>query len=745
MESADTSMVVRRSIKIASLTAFFVLIGIFIPMALSLKTTSDAGTALVPKNDENALRYQTYLSHFPNDFTAVIHLSGLSCSEDGWALVQKIEAAANTLDMVYRTISVASAKYVSNIRGELNVQNFAEAKFTSADQRCDIAARYAPFRNILIAPESKNLAIYLIAKEGYLNAIDFTHALRNIVDPFRAGIHELGGELNLAGEPIISAEIVEETNRVTGILVFVCLTMFLVVWLITRSLRVAALAIANGFFSVLATFGVMGGLEIELTPITTIVANLLFPLAAAFTIHAHAYVTRSTIFIHGIIPSAAIKPFLFATLTTIIGFGTTSFSKSPDVQNLGFLGIVGIIACCIAVFLLVFPALTPLRATRIIDSAVNGTTEKVTDTSRQPGIKLALVLVLLFSGVSLVGLKRLEVNFSPNDYLKYSNPVRQGYETVAKDFGRFTIPMLVVMPDEEGALQPGPWIASKLFIDSLTTQYPGTNVSWFYTQLSEMTYAFLQDEDDTRENSKHPFPENRAQIAQFLLWFDEDDIESFLDEDRRQFTILLQTPLEGSRDFIELEKHVQDFASKSGLQANLVGRIANNFRIGHQVGVDNLYGVLLGLGLIFVVFIFMLKSLTLSLIGVLVNGLPVMACLGSMALLGIPLDLGSSIVASICLGIAVDDTSHYLMRYQMTKTTNNCDSQSAARQTSAELNRPIITTTLAIVIGFLWMNMADLVPLQTFSRILSIALLVALAADLWILPALVARFDRSSP
>ena len=275
---------------------------------------------------------------------------------------------------------------------------------------------------------------------------------------------------------------------------------------------------------------------------------------------------------------------------------------------------------------------------------------------------MATALVIAFLTISLIGLNRLEVNFSPNDYLKHSNAVRQGYETVAKDFGRYTIPMLVAMPSEEGALQPEPWIASKDFVDKLKEQYPGTNVSWFHTQLAEMTYAFLLEDQAEKSDVQRQFPENRAQIAQFLLWFDEDDIESFLDEDRRQFTILFQTPLEGSRAFVELENHVQEFARQSGLEANLVGRIANNFRIGHQVGVDNLYGVVLGMVLIFVVFLFMLRSIALSLIGVLVNGLPVLACLGSLALLGIPLDLGSSIVASICLGIAVDDTSHYLMR-----------------------------------------------------------------------------------
>ncbi len=739
-ESVDTSMVVRRNIKIGSLVTFFVLVALFVPLAMSVQTTSDAGTALIPKNDENALRYQSYLSQFPNDFTAVIHLSGLACSDAGWKLAMDIEQAANSLDMVYRTVSVASAKYVSSFRGELDVQDFSEKQFASAQERCNAAANYAPFRNILIESASKNLAIYLIAKEGYLNAIEFTKALRALVEPFENKISTLGGELNLAGEPVISAELSEQTNRASSILLLVCITMFMVVWLITRSLPVAALAIANGFFSVLATFGTMGLLNIELTPITSIVGNLLFPLAAAFTIHAHGYLIRSTNFIHGIIPDTAIKPFLFATLTTMIGFGTTSFSDSPDVQKLGFLGIVGIVACCISVFILVFPALTRLRATEPASPATN-LDGKANNT---PNITLAAALVLIFLAVSLFGLSRLEVNFSPNDYLKHSNTVRQGYETVARDFGRYTIPMLVAMPGDEGALQPEPWLASKDFVDDIKQQYPGTNVSWFHTQLSEITYAFLLEDDAEFPDAVRPFPETRAQISQFLLWFDEDDIESFLDEDRSQFTILFQTPLEGSKAFVELENQVEDFANQSGLEANLVGRIANNFRIGHQVGVDNLYGVLLGMALIFLVFLFMLKSISLSLIGVLVNGLPVLACLGSLALLGIPLDLGSSIVASICLGIAVDDTSHYLMRYQVIKSTKQCDSKTAANLTSKELARPIITTTLAIVIGFLWMNMADMVPLQTFSRILSIALLVGLSADLWILPALVTRFDKFS-
>ncbi|MBV1905226.1 MAG: MMPL family transporter [Pseudomonadales bacterium] len=723
-----------RNIKVISLAVFFLLTCLMIPLTMSVKITPDAGSALVPRNDENAARYKKYLSHFPNDFIAIIHLSGLTCSAPGWSLIQEIESTAKSLDIVYKTVSVASAKYVSNIDDELDVRDFSELDFATPQSRCDAAAKYTPFQNILITPQSKNIAIYIVAQKGYLNAIAFTQALTEVLEPFRIRISDLGGEYRLAGEPVVSAELSEETSQGTTALILACLTMFAIVWLITRSLAVAIVAIACGCFSLLTTFAVMGLLNIELSPVTLIVGNLLFPLAAAFTIHAHGYISRSQHFINNLVPASAIKPFLFATLTTMIGFGTTAFSNSPDVQRMGFLGVVGIAACCVAVFLLVFPMLTHLQSSR---------THLPPERFHSTNFKLAAVLLLGFISITLVGTIQLTINYSPNDYLKHSNKVRQDYEAVAKDFGRYTIPMLVVMDEADAALDPEPWLTTHRFISRLNEKFPDTQASWLYSQLSEMTEAFLYgapplDEDQPRQT----FPENREQIAQFLLWYDESDLESFIDENRQQFTVLFQTPLEGSIEFIEFEEEVQSFAKESGMQVNLIGRVANNFRIGHQVGIDNLYGVAIGLTLIFMVFLVMLKSPLLAVIGVIVNGLPVMACLGTLALLNIPLDLGSSIVASICLGIAVDDTSHYLMRYQAIRTEKNCSPAIAAGLTSGELSRPIITTTLAIVVGFLWMNLADLVPLQSFSRILSIALLVGLATDLWVLPALLARFDR---
>ena len=115
-----------------------------------------------------------------------------------------------------------------------------------------------------------------------------------------------------------------------------------------------------------------------------------------------------------------------------------------------------------------------------------------------------------------------------------------------------------------------------------------------------------------------------------------------------------------------------------------------------------------------------------------------------MGLLKIDLDIGSSIVAAIALGLVVDDTGHMLVRYRAHRL-NGLSPHDAAYQMLCELWRPVAVTTLVICIGFSVMNFADMIPFHTFSRLLSATMLYALVTDLLLLPALLVQFDRSNP
>jgi predicted RND superfamily exporter protein len=128
----------------------------------------------------------------------------------------------------------------------------------------------------------------------------------------------------------------------------------------------------------------------------------------------------------------------------------------------------------------------------------------------------------------------------------------------------------------------------------------------------------------------------------------------------------------------------------------------------------------------------------------LVNTLPVVACVGFMGLAGINLDLGSSIVMAVALGLVVDDTGHLIMRYKKYRQSGS-DPREAIDLTLRAHWSPVITATLVICIGFSVLNFAPLVPFHSFSRTLSATMAFAVLGDLVLMPPLLIHFDRSKP
>ncbi len=747
-------MKLRLSPRLTALLLLLTLIALLLPAALSVPVATDASYAIVPKDSEGIRLHQRYLARYPRDFGAAIALWGLACSDSGWKLLETVEEKLDRLPVVDRVTALPTSDYVRDMDGVVAVDDFGKVEFATAEQRCRAAAEYEPYKELLINSGRTAVAIYITAARE-VNEIEFSDAVNETLDSVRPEVESLGGRIAVTGEAITSAELTRLTEKSSRLIAAVGATMFVVVWLMTGNAMVGALALISGFFAIIGTFGVMGYLQLTRTPVNSIVVNLLIPIAAAFTIHAYSYVKSAEMLILRMFPKRAIKPFFFAALTTAIGFGATALSKSPDVRTMGLLGIVGIFFCLLSMFLLVFPVLAGSRksgekrvtgvgvadvtenAKAIHPTDVTNVTKTLSENSLPPLRPILaisfFVLLVLFSGI---GLSKLQIDYVPASYFEENNPVRSAYDDVGKEFGHYTIPLVIETGEIDSATEPDAWKPLVELVEQERAQSQSMRISWFYDQMSAITKAFTADSE-----SPLNFPETREQFAQFLILFDSFDLEPFLDADRRSFVILFQVPFDGSTEFLEFKSRVKEFLVSHKIEGEIVGRVNNFFSIGQQIGLDNITSIIAGLTAILLALWLLLRSFRMAIIGTLVNGLPILACLGALGLLGIPLDLGSSIVAAVALGIAVDDSSHFLMRYQSLKRKGISCSE-CARRALEELRNPILTTTLAVVAGFSWMNLAEMTPFLSFSRVLSVALIIALLADLYLLPYLLAKFDR---
>jgi predicted RND superfamily exporter protein len=141
---------------------------------------------------------------------------------------------------------------------------------------------------------------------------------------------------------------------------------------------------------------------------------------------------------------------------------------------------------------------------------------------------------------------------------------------------------------------------------------------------------------------------------------------------------------------------------------------------------------------IFVLVYATFRRVRLALIAMIPNLSPVIAYFGMLGLTGVPLSLPTSLIGSVALGIAIDDTIHFLVRYGEERRRGQ-DSAEAAHIAGRRIGRPIVITSIMLVAGFLVVALSDFATLRQFGILSAATMGVGLLSDLLLLPALLVR------
>ena len=152
--------------------------------------------------------------------------------------------------------------------------------------------------------------------------------------------------------------------------------------------------------------------------------------------------------------------------------------------------------------------------------------------------------------------------------------------------------------------------------------------------------------------------------------------------------------------------------------------------------------------LVFVLASLFLKSPRLGLIAMIPTFVPVVVTLGAMGWMGLGLDIGRAMVAAVVIGIGVDDSIHFLDAYQRYRR-EGADSREAARGAIRHVGRALVTTSVALSLGFLTLTASAWQTISSFGFFVSLTIMAALAATLFLLPAILAgpwkRRDEAPP
>ena len=570
-----------------------------------------------------------------------------------------------------------------------------------------------------------------------------------------AAEHADRAEVHLGGVHVLGAELVRIVTR--DLVVFgsaMALIICTLLWLLFRRRRWVLIPLACCSASVAATMGLFGWLGLKATVISSnfiaiqliLTLGVVIHLIVQFREQARADSQASMRELVSETMRAKQGPCVQAGLTTCLGFASLMISDIAPVSAFGAMMLLAT-GLTLLISLSLFPALLvllPRRDSEADDSRVRGLMGRMAAFARARGRAIHVGFAALMV-VALLGLPRLEVENSFINYFDDSTRVHRELAFIDRELGGSTpLDLIYAVPADErhpdlvlGAdtverlrrlqnrLADEPAVGKQLSVVNFTQWAVELNDGRPLTEY-ELTALYRLIDDELREELLGSYL--RTEPPELRLSIRVQDTTPGLDR-----TALLDT--------------LRRYATEAGLDPGQV--TLTNLLVLYQDLLQRLFrSQVLTLGAVFLAiglaFLFVFRSWRLAAIGLGTNLLATTTVLGAIGWLGIPLDFMTITIAAITMGIAVDDTIHYVHRYR--GSLQHGDADAAVDDSHRSIGSAMLYTSLIIATGFVMFAFSDFVPSKLFGLLTGLAIGVALIADLTLLPAMLKRwYPASSP
>lgn len=597
------------------------------------------------------------------------------------------------------------------------------------------------YRDIFISPDGKvaGLLIQTSPPDHPKGRRELVQHIRAAVEPLRG----LGYEVHLAGPPLLNAvldETSEDESKRVFPAAFCCSVLILLV--LFRSIRATIVALTCSAWSVLLTMGLIAVSGRSLNMVSSAMPALLWVLSLSGMIHIlwryrelrHAFPTPRETMRRALHETATAC--ILAALTTAFGFVSLGVSNMLPVRELGFFAAVGI--------LLALAVNVTLGAWMTILLKVPGGNRSISDHAATVAavfavflnrraraiVILALVLIMVF----LVSLKFVRVESDPLVFLPKDNPAVVDYTYVGEKLtGYYSLELILTLD--------GAWTEKRFWpeMESLCRELKA--VPGVVRVLSPLDFVKkLRQWDNEFSPDFYALPETTEEAVKLIGELDAagaGELRRLVDDTGRYVRLSVMINVMNSSSFGVITRKAD--ALLSGLpeymQGAMTGTVYQLVNAQSALVRSQLYSMVAAFFAIFLCILVGLRSLRLMLISILPNVFPILAAFAVMAVGGIALDPATVMMASVALGIAVDDTVHFLQGYTRARRTG-LPPAGSVENSLHEVGPAMIVTSVTSCIGFFALIRSAFLPIAWFGILSGVAMVVALLADLFVGPAL---------
>lgn len=732
-----------------------------------LRITVDPSTEpLLPRSDPARERYQAAVRDFGDDEVYVVALTDEALfSEGGLARLRRIHDRLRALPGVR---SVSSLVDVTTFAYDpttdaIEVRDFVDELPREPVALAALRARALAdplFRRALVSEDGRTAALNVVFRkmtDAELIAADLDGRITAILAAERAP----GVEMHIAGRPHVKSRVYQTIRRDLLLLVpLAVVAMGAVLAFATGSVAGVALPLGIALLATLFTFAAVAATGRPLTILTTLLGPNGIVIGSVYGVHVMTRF-REDVAEAPDVPSAARRclehvrlPVLISGVTTAVGFGSLLVSDVPAVLELGAFEVL-YVGCVTALSLTTLPAalaLLPARsvalATRTpwqrllarIDQRVErglGVAETLSVERARPILAGALIVTL--GAAALIPRLRIDTDYL--SFFREGSRVRRDFAAVNETLAG-AVPLYVVFEGRgPGAFREPAALEVVERVERALDALPGVTRTTSAVDTLRVLNRAVERDDPAEER----LPTTRAATAELIQLLPKGDTGRLLTVDQARANLVVRTGEVGSEAVLALAARIEAVLASGlvprDLHASVTGNAILLSRSADTIARQQLGSVGLAAATIFALVALGLRSLRLGAVAMVPNVIPVVLFFGLLGAGVAPLSLPTSLIASVALGISVDDTMHVLARFREERG-RGASIEEATRCAARHVGRGMLTASVMLTAGFAVVALSGFATLRQFGLLSAWTMAVCLATDLILLPALLAGGAR---
>ena len=688
---------------------------------------------MFPESDPEKDAYQSFIDEFNREDDKVL----LVYDCDNPTSRENIAVVAELTEMMELD--------VEGVEGVISLSSIDEGDYFSEDlsedewnQQVQNLLNHPIYPNLIISHDGKTGAV-LIDLENDVIGQD---ARAKVINQLEKVMHTVDWEWHEAGIPVLRTRYIQFMNRERAVFLPISfLVAMIVLFFIFRQLKSILIPLIAISTTLIWVAGIMAYLGISINVVSYLTFNLLMIIGASNAIHLlmkyHEGLSlglsqRDSL--DRVIQKIGGALFL-TSFTTAVGFCSLGFTNIKVTQEFGLLVGFGVILMFILTIIIMPIILNKIRPPdkEHIDRLIRGgqflTADRLNAWNRKNPVPILTVSAILFIG-AVFGLFRIDYNASVLEDLKPGNPLFDDLQYVEQKMGG-TLPLEVIIDTktENGSLQPE-FLGNIQNFKKIILKTPGIN-----TAVTPGDYLMLANEE--WGGGARKLPETEDDALSFTVDFDR--VQLLLNDDFSKTRISCRiSDLPFDRG-MQIREEILTAGEKL-FDENVVITVTGSTLLALSTGrhlVKNLTtSFIIAFIIIFLSIVILFRSFRLSLLAILPNIIPLMIAGGLMGYLGIKLRPSTAMTFSIALGIAVDNTIHFLARFRQ-EFKESGDYEKAVSDTLLTTGKAIISTGVILSLGFFVLYFSEFVPNHEFGLLATIIIITAVCGSLILLPVLI--------